>query len=1119
MPPQVPDIPSTTVPDALTTSVSDPEASSPPARQDRRSEYRTARLIAIVTGLIGFVLAVATPFMPVQQTTAAVNWPENGVVGDLEAPLVSQVPIDLAATIPCSAVSGLPAQGGILLATAPAQGEGAALNAMFVRVSDKSVDVLDRNVTIATAPRAQVQSGACSEIRITSNIDATSAEFVGLTTPTGDPIAGSLTGDLRPQVVGVFSDLRDGAAPAGLSFTMNVDSRFSSSPTLIKLVAMIVALLATAIALVALGRLDGTDGRGHRNFLPSHWWKFTGLDTIVVGTLVLWHFIGANTSDDGYLLTMARVSDHAGYMANYFRWFGVPEAPFGWYYDVLAAMAKISTASPFMRLPALIAGILCWMVISREVAPRLGRSVRRNKVALWTGGLVFLAFWLPYNNGLRPEPIVALGALLTWCSIERSIATGRLLPAAVAVLIGAFTLAAAPTGLMCVAALLAGARPLVRIIVKRHRQVGTLPLLAPIAAAGTIVLVVVFADQTVAAVMEATRVRTLIGPNLEWYKDFLRYYYLFVPTVDGSVARRFAFLTMILCLLTTLFILLRRKRIPGAATGPSWRLLGVVFGTIFFMMFNPTKWTHHFGAYAGIAGSLAALTAVAVSASALRSRRNRTIFLAGLLLMLALTFAGINGYWYVSSYGVPWFDKTVSLGGRQSNTFFLVLFGLAVALAAWQYLREGFAAPPVRANTEKGRRIRKFAAAPLTVIAGIMVLFEVLSLLKGAVSQYPAYSLARSNFDSLTGQTCGLAEDVLVEGDTNGGNLTPINDPAAPLANPADPLGGANPVGFSPNGVPSDLTADYVEVKQGMGNTDNQSVGPSFETGSSAGTSGGTGNVGVNGSTAKLPFGLNPATTPVMGSYQEGVQEPATLSSSWYALPERSDDTPLIVMSAAGRIWSVDPTGALTYGQSLLLEYGKRQPDGTVQAQGTYLPKDIGPAPSWRNLRVPISELSPDADSVRIVANDPNLTGDQWLAFTPPRVPKLETLNSTIGSSQPVLLDWAVGLQFPCQRPFDHQYGVAEMPNYRILPDRPLAVSSTDTWQSAENGGPLGFTELLASATAIPTYMRDDWGRDWGSLERFDRYYPDATAATVDTETATRSGLWKPGTLRVYPTP
>ena len=92
---------------------------------------------------------------------------------------------------------------------------------------------------------------------------------------------------------------------------------------------MIVGALATILALVALHRLDGIDGRRARRFLPAHWWKFTAVDAVVIGTLVLWHFIGANTSDDGYLLDMARVSEHAGYMANYFRWFGVPEAPFG----------------------------------------------------------------------------------------------------------------------------------------------------------------------------------------------------------------------------------------------------------------------------------------------------------------------------------------------------------------------------------------------------------------------------------------------------------------------------------------------------------------------------------------------------------------------------------------------------------------------------------------------------------------------------------------------------------------------------------------------------------------------------------------------------------------------
>ncbi|KQU07648.1 arabinosyltransferase [Rhodococcus sp. Leaf7] len=1103
------------MPDALTSQPTAPTPAGSERSVDVRQQYRTTRLVAVVTGVLGVLFAIITPFLPVTQDDAVISWPQNGTVDSVDAPLMSQVPVSITVSIPCEAVAAVPEAGGILLSTAPPQGDGAALNAMFVRVGADSVDVLDRNVVIASAPRSEFRSSACQAITFSSTIDATSASFDGLVDPQGNPRAGELPGDLRPQVVGVFSDLSGSASQyPGLEVSIAVDSRFSSSPTILKLLAMIGAIACTALALGALARLDGTDGRTHRRFFPAHWWKVTGIDAVVVGALAGWHFFGANTADDGYLLTMARVSENAGYMANYFRWFGVPEAPFGWYYDVLAAFAKISTASPWMRLPALIAGILCWLVISREVVPRLGRAVRINSVAVWTGGLVFLAFWLPYNNGLRPEPVVALGALLTWCSVERAIATGRLLPAAMAALIGAFTLAAAPTGLMCVAAILTGIRPLVRIVVKRHRMVGTLPLLAPLASAGVLVLIVVYGDQTFAAVQESTRVRTLIGPNLPWYNDFLRYYYLFVQTVDGSVARRFAFLTMLLCLFTTVFVLLRRKRIPGVPSGPAWRLIGVVFGTIFFMMFNPTKWTHHFGVYAGIAGSLAALTAVAVSASALRSRRNRTVFVVGLAFVLALSFSGINGYWYVSSYGVPWFDKVVSIKGIQSNTVLLVLFFCAVALAAWHYLREGFAAPQPRAGSERGRRIRKFAAAPLTVVAGLLVLFEILSLLKGAVSQYPAYSLGRSNVQALAGNSCGLARDVLVESDPNAGVLTAL---PGPVDTATGPLGGAEPVGFTPNGIPTDLSADAVEVKPGQGNTDQQSVGAAFEEGQSSGTAGGVGAAGVNGSTAKLPFGLDPATTPVLGSYQAGVQTPAYATSSWYGLPARSDDAPLVVVTAAGRIWSENiETGETTYGQSLRVEYGKRQPDGTVQVQGDYLPKDIGPAPSWRNLRIPLDELSPDADAVRVVANDPNLTGDQWLAFTPPRVPVVKSLQDEIGTTQPVLLDWAVGLQFPCQRPFDHLDGVAEVPNFRILPDRGLAVSSTDTWQAAENGGPLGFTEMLASPTTVPTYLNHDWGRDWGSLERYDKFDRSASAASVDVRKQTRSGLWSPGTLRVY---
>nr|WP_239003742.1 arabinosyltransferase domain-containing protein [Nocardia panacis] len=1091
-----------------------------PAPAATSRDFRTARLIALIAGVLGALFALATPFLPVTQTTAELNWPQGGTLGSVQAPLMSQVPIDLRASIPCAAVAELPAQGGMLLATAPPQGDRAALEAMFVRVSDTTVDVVDRNAVVVSAPREKM--GECTALVIDSDINRTIGEFQGLTNDKGEPVRNEMVLDLRPQVVGVFTDLQ-GAAPAGLSLNMTVDTRFSSSPTWIKLTAMIAAVLGTLIALGALARLDASDGRGHRRFLPANWLRFTWVDGAVIGTLLLWHFVGANTSDDGYILTMVRVAPHAGYMANYFRWYGVPEAPFGWYYYVIQAFAQISTASPWVRLPALFCAILCWMVISREVVPRLGRGVRLSKVALWTGGLVFLAFWLPYDNGLRSEPIVALGALLTWVSIERAIATGRLLPAGVAVLVAAFTLAAAPTGLMCVAALLAGIRPMVKIVVRRRRDFlakgyggwsATLPLLAPILAAGVLVLTVVYSDQTFAGIQEANRVRQLAGPNLAWYEDYLRYYYLFVQTVDGSLPRRFAFLIMLLCLFTTMLVLLRRRRVPGISSGPTWRLMGVVLGTIFFMMFNPTKWTHHFGAYAGIAGSLAAVTAVAVSASALRASKNRAIFLSGLMFVLAISFSGINGYWYVSSFGVPWFDKPISLSGHQSNTLMLALFGLALALVAWLALREEYVGAKAGPKSTRGRQIRRFAAIPLTLVAAGMVALEVLSLVKGAYSQYPAYSLARSNYDALTGNSCGLANDVLVEADVNAGNLAPIEDPAHPNKN-GDPLAGPDPVAFDPNGVPDDLSADSVEVKPGTGNTSTQSVGAAFEKGQSAGTGGGKGSRGVNGSTVALPFGLDPATTPIMGSYQSGMQQPAHLVSSWYQLAPRAADKPLVVISAAGRILSVDDTGSEKYGQSLLVEYGKKQDDGSVQRLGTYLPRDIGPFPSWRNLRIPLDALAPEADAVRILANDPILIGDQWLAFTPPRMPKLEPLNTFLGSQQPILEDWAVGLQFPCQRPLDHKNGVAEVPGYRILPDRPLAISSTNTWQAEEFGGLLGWAQMMAHSVSVPTYLEHDWARDWGSLERYDQYYR-ATPAQLETGTAERWGWWTPGRLRVF---
>src|SRR6202008_4106532 len=118
--------------------------------------------------------------------------------------------------------------------------------------------------------------------------------------------------------------------------------------------------------------------------------------------------------------------------------FGTTEAPFDWYLGVLAKLASVSTAGVWMRIPATLAGIAGWLIINHFGLRRLGPGrggLASNRVAVFTAGAVFLAAWLPFNNGLRPEPLIALGVLVTWRLVETSIATRRLVPAAVAILV------------------------------------------------------------------------------------------------------------------------------------------------------------------------------------------------------------------------------------------------------------------------------------------------------------------------------------------------------------------------------------------------------------------------------------------------------------------------------------------------------------------------------------------------------------------------------------------------------------------------------------------------------------------------------------------------------------
>ncbi|WP_301205248.1 arabinosyltransferase domain-containing protein, partial [Corynebacterium stationis] len=359
------------------------------------------RLAAIITGLLGFVLFLATPFLPVTQTQSSFDWPANDSLNSVTAPLISVSPEEIDAAIPVAAIDMLREGQDMLYGTVPPESEEASNRGMFVRAGEDGLSVISLDEVVLSLSAEQVSQLNDDDVLTINAVED------GTTVSVGD-FSEESEDDLRPQVVGVFTEIEDTPenlaqlSDAGMNVHVEINSRFTSSPSTIKLVAMIGGAVMMLAALVCIARMDRLDGK-KISFMPATWKQVRPLDGVVSAILAFWHIFGSNTSDDGFILTMGRVKEHSTYMANYYRWYGVPEAPFGTpYYDLVAFLSNISATSVFMRIPTLIAAILTWFILSREILPRFGPVINDRRVAHWTAAFMFLAFWLPYNNGIRP---------------------------------------------------------------------------------------------------------------------------------------------------------------------------------------------------------------------------------------------------------------------------------------------------------------------------------------------------------------------------------------------------------------------------------------------------------------------------------------------------------------------------------------------------------------------------------------------------------------------------------------------------------------------------------------------------------------------------------------------
>ena len=85
------------------------------------------------------------------------------------------------------------------------------------------------------------------------------------------------------------------------------------------------------------------------------------------------------------------------------------------------------------------------------------------------------------------------------------------------------------------------------------------------------------------------------------------------------------------------------------------------------------------------------MTAFAFASVGLHSRRNLALYVTALLFVVAWATSGINGWFYVGNYGVPWYDRQPVLLHQPVTSMFLALAMMTALIAGWLHFRIDYA--------------------------------------------------------------------------------------------------------------------------------------------------------------------------------------------------------------------------------------------------------------------------------------------------------------------------------------------------------------------------------------------------------------------------------------------
>lgn len=733
-------------------------------------------LFALVVGLATVTAALVLPIAPVWRSEPVVQWPTN--VQQPESTtliLAAYRPLSLQLDASCDVVRLADAtNGGVVLSTLRSNDPAAATRGLVVEAVAGRVTVRLSGEVLVGEP---IPDGDC-QYKISSDADGARVLRDGV-------VIGSRTGDLLPDVEVLATDITDipNADQTDLRLRLDVNDEFASSPSWPKVGVMAAIVVGSLISLTLLRRWDRQAPRPARG--PPRRYDLLVWDLAVVGALVAWVVLAPPTDDDGYYSAMSRNVGASGYVGSYFQMFNHSFVPLTWVWYALSVWQQVGVSPVILRIPAFLAGFLTWLVVRRFVrGSGIGTSRWGAHALLGLLGAGFLAWWLPYNMGVRPETVVALLSGATLLSVAVGIERRRLFPIAVGGVLAGLSFAAHPTGAVALAVLLAALSRLWSVIRIPGSWLATAGRLAAVGSPAALTSLAAFADGSLHEYRRGREVFLAIETPNNWENEYGRWGLLLNPAIPmGAYAKRAAVLVA-LVLLAYFVVSTIASRAAGFATVPRLDLTGWSLLLAFVSLWiTPSKWTHHFGSLAALGAAFIALFAFLLPriVAQLRPARRRStagalLLMAPLVIVMDLALSGPNLWPYTWPLGMPHADVApyVTPGFELGSSVLWAGIALLCLLAML----------PLRPRLPAEGSV---AAIPLLVVvffgATVGYLFVTFGVAAARFDQ--TWSLGGSNLRDPLATECSLAGAIDVFDERNGRPLpaiVPASEPSVGFA-------------------------------------------------------------------------------------------------------------------------------------------------------------------------------------------------------------------------------------------------------------------------------------------------------------------------------------------------